>query len=297
MTNRTSKALVVLFVLVCIGWFGYKEFDRWHNRVVDQSLLTEQAKYLPEIVRLKAEVDRLKSELSAKQEQDPQPDKSELTNAFGAEEPLAAMAMNAMDCKQINSQVVAFFNYLDRKTELFGPGAGKNSEVFFEDISKDLNAKPPINVGEMDSTFRLIGNVTHFYRVLGRDRILLIKKILKEESAVVEPAMAVLFAWQTICSNGLNQSNLEALYPYACFLLNTLGGRSYMLRRDGRIRTLLNYYALLTLDMANDAKRNSFGIDIRPHLEYLLFEINNQKGLVYRQQYLSRINGLISKYQ
>jgi hypothetical protein len=153
----------------------------------------------------------------------------------------------------------------------------------------------------MEDIYSLVRNVTHFYRILGKDRIDLIKEILKSESAVVEPAMAVMFSWMTACdkspSGDLDHPNLKSLYQYACYFLNTLGGRGYLLRRETKLRMLINYYALLTVDMANDAKINSYGIDIRPHLDYLFYDINNQKGLMYRQRYLSRLSALLNKYQ
>jgi hypothetical protein len=70
---------------------------------------------------------------------------------------------------------------------------------------------------------------------------------------------------------------MKTIYEYATFFLNTLGGRSYMLRRDSKMRMLVNYYALLAVDMANDTGRNIYGIDIRPHIDYLFYDINNQK--------------------
>ena len=175
------------------------------------------------------------------------------------------------------------------------------AEELFDQISKQLAASPPVNVGEMDNLYSLVRNVTHFYRVLGKVRIDLIKEILSSESAVMEPAMAVMYAWMTICSQSPIDStelpNLNTLYQYAHFFLNTLGGRSYLLRRDAKVRMLINYYALLIIDIANDAKLNAYGLDIRPHLDYVFYDINNQKGLIYRQRYLTRLNLLQGKYQ
>jgi hypothetical protein len=175
------------------------------------------------------------------------------------------------------------------------------AEELFDSVSKQLSASPPINVGEMEDIFSLVRNVTHFYRILGKERIALIKEILKSESAVIEPAMAVMFSWMTVCndtpSSGLGHPSLKSLYQYASYFLNTLGGRGYLLRRETKLRMLINYYALLTVDLANDAKINSYGIDIRPHLDYLFYDINNQKGLMYRQRYLSRLSALQTKYQ
>jgi hypothetical protein len=63
------------------------------------------------------------------------------------------------------------------------------------------------------------------------------------------------------------------------------------------MRMLVNYYALLVLDMANDSKLNSYGLDIRPHLDFIFYDLNNQKGLLYRQRYLTRLAAVQDKYQ
>lgn len=293
--DKTVKVLVILFVVVGIGLFGYHWFSQWHSKTVDQALKQERAKELDKIAQLEAEINRLKEELETKEQS--QPSKSEMVDVFGAAKPMAPITPEVGDCKQVTRQVVAFFQYLDSKAYLIWPGINMRAEDLFEHIAKQLSAKPPVNVGEMEDISSLVRNVTHFYRVLGKDRIDLIKEILKSESAVLEPAMAVMFAWLTSCNKGKDKPNLNTLYQYGHFFLNTLGGRSYLLRRDPKLRLLINYYSLLILDLANDAKLNAYGLDIRPHLDYVFYDISNQKGLMYRQRYMSRLSALQNKYQ
>lgn len=293
--DRTVKVLVLLFAVVFIGLFGYRWFAQWHAQTVDEALQAEKEKHLKKISQLEAEVQQCAEALGVQHQSIPS--KTELKDVFGAIKPTAPIRHAEANCDQITRQVVAFFQYLDSKSYLIWPGSDMRAEELFDDISKQLAGKPPINVGEMEDLYSLVRNVTHFYRVLGKDRIDLIKEILKSESAVVEPAMAVLFTWMTTCNRGIDQLELKTLYQYACFFLNTLGGRSYLLRRESKQRMLINYYALLVIDMANDAKINAYGIDIRPHLDYLFYDINNQKGLMYRQRYLSELSALVNKYQ
>ncbi len=293
--EKTFKVLVILFAVVGIGLFGYHWFSQWHTKTVDQSLKKEKENHLERIAQLEAEVARLTQALETQPVA--QPSKSELVSVFGAEKPMETLTLEDMDCKKITGQAVAFFQYLDSKAYLIWPGINMRAEELFDEISKQLAAAPPINVGEMDELYSLVRNVTHFYRVLGKNRINLMKEILNSESAVMEPAMAVLFTWMIACNNDSDRLNLNTLYQYAHFFLNTLGGRSYLLRRDTKQRMLINYYALLVIDMANDAKLNSYGLDIRPHLDYVFYDINNQKGLMYRQRYLSRLSALQNKYR
>ncbi|MFZ5570736.1 MAG: hypothetical protein ACOZF0_10045 [Thermodesulfobacteriota bacterium] len=294
--KKFFQSLAVVFLLAGIGWFGYREITRRHDLAIKQALQAERETYSRETEGLKVERKQLEDELAACRANNLQPGKADLAEAFGAEEPLVPIGMNAMDCRQVTAQVVALFAYLDRREGLFGSPAARSSEVFFEELYRDLNAAPPINVGELDNLFRLTANLTHFFRVLGKERCFLIRNILIREAALVEPAMAVLFSWQTTCSSGLNQTNLKMMYPYACFLLNTLGGRGYMLRRDGKTRTLLHYYAVLVIDKANDLNLNSNGLDIRPHLDYLLSDITQLKGLMYHRLYLDQVTLMKGKY-
>ncbi len=297
--DKTVKVLVVVFAVMGIGLFGSYWFNQWHSKTMQEYVDKEKEKHLSRIAELEAEIQKLTEE--AGMEYQSMPSRSELENVFGKTKAMAPMAPEAVDCDQITRQVVAFFQYLDSKAYLIWPGMDMRAEELFESVSKQLAASPPINVGEMEDIYSLVRNVTHFYRILGKERIDLIKEILKSESTVVEPAMSVMFSWMTACGNMPSRDpghpSLKSLYQYACYFLNTLGGRGYLLRRETKLRMLINYYALLTIDMANDAKINSYGIDIRPHLDYLFYDINNQKGLMYRQRYLSRLSALQTKYQ
>lgn len=293
--DKTVKVLIVLFALVGIGLFGYHFVRQWHTRTLDQTVLQERQQAHEKIAQLEARINRLTEELGGQQQS--QPSKSELVDAFGADKPMDTAKPGEVDCHQVAEQTAAFFQYLDSKAYLIWPGINMRAEELFDQIARQLTAKPPVNVGEMDDIYSLVHNVTHFYTVLGKDRVELIKEILKSESDVLEPAMSVLFAWVTACNANAKQLDLNTLYQYAHFFLNTLGGRSYLLRREAKLRILVNYYSLLVIDMANSAKLNAYGFDIRPHLDYVFYDINNQKGLMYRQRYLSRLRALQNKYQ
>jgi hypothetical protein len=297
--DKTVKSLVILFAVVGLGLLGFYWIKQWHTHAVQGAVAQETAACLKKIAQLEAQL----RELTGGEEGAARPPAviPDLASAFGSDKPVTALQADTVDCQKVTAQSVAFFHYLDSKAYLIWPGSNAKAEKVFEELYKDLAAHPPTNVGEMENLPNLLSNVTHLYRVLGKDRIRWIKEILNSESAVVEPAMGVLYTWLAVCDTG-NQavstsSRLDPLYQYAAFFLNTLGGRSYLLRRDSKLRMLVNYYALLALDQANDAKLNAYGIDIRPHLDYLFYDINNQKGLLYRQRYLTQLAALKNKYQ
>jgi len=296
--DKTIKVLVIVFAILGIGIFGYHWVNQWHQKKLAQAVQQEKTECMERMVQMESEIQKLSGMLQV-QGQSP-PSSEYLTNVFGSAKPLAAIQPEAVDCGQVTAQVVSFFKYLDSKGYTITQTSTMQSAQMFDTVFRRLTAKPPINVGEMEDIAGLISNVTHLYRVLGKENLILIRDVIKNESAVVEPAMSVLFAWVTACGGSNQQKiqrpDLKALYQYASFFLNTLGGRSYMLRREGKLRMLVNYYAILVIDMSNDAGLNSFGLDIRPHLDYLLYDLNNQKGLEYRERYLTRLAALKDKY-
>ena len=152
----------------------------------------------------------------------------------------------------------------------------------------------------MDSLYNMVRNVAHFYRVMGKKRVLLTRQILQNESEVTESVMKTFYQWFTMDDRGQatlkGRPSMTTLYEYAGYLLNTLGGRSYLLRRNPKVRVLTTYYCVLILDWANDAEINSRGIDIRPYIKSSLMEIKNQIGLIHQKEYITRLSELSLKY-
>lgn len=291
--DKTVKILVIVFVIVGIALFGYHWINQWHTQALEQSVQQEKEKYMQRIAELEAEIKEASQEMV---NQNPAIlTESEMTDVFGVDETAIT------DCNKITNQVVAFFQYLDSKAYLIWPGSNIRAEELFEELYAKAVNHPPINVGEMENLSSLRRNVTHLYRVFGKDRIDLLKIILQSESAAMEPAMAVIHSWLVVCSDQgasvAEKQHLKEVYPYAAYFLNTLGGRSYLLRRDSKIRMLVTYYAVLTVDMANDNNYNAYGLDIRPYIDYLFYDINNQKGMMYRERYLTQLAALKDKYQ
>jgi hypothetical protein len=128
----------------------------------------------------------------------------------------------------------------------------------------------------------------------------LTRDVLQNESEILESAMQTFYLWATY-ETGDNaitgQPALKTLYTYSAFFLNTLAGRSYLLRRDSKIRILTTYYSVLILDKANDEQLNPGGIDIRPRIEILLNDLQTQIGLIHQKQYLTELQQLAAKYK
>ena len=212
-------------------------------------------------------------------------------------------AARANECQQLSGEIKGFFSRLDREDYIAPRRLAGGTQVYIGQLLDKLFANPPVVVGETNTFFTVLSNAAHFYRILKKDDVLLVRDILLNESNNLEPLMALFYRWSLKapeCGNGsgLNLAMpLPGLYEYAGFFLNTLGGRSYLFRRESRLRLLVEYYSVLVLDRANSQHCNSHGIDIRPSLDALREEMRNAKSLKRRPEYLATLAELQRKYQ
>ena len=125
------------------------------------------------------------------------------------------------------------------------------------------------------------------------------RDVIVKEAEIAEPVGEILFEWfspEGAPSEGTERRpSLSTLYEYAGFFLNSVGGRSYLLRRDSRVRILTTYYCVLIVDRANQEEANRHGIDIRPHIDSVAEEIGNQRNLVFQKEYLYALEYLDRK--
>lgn len=296
--NRTLATVAVVFALIVAGLVTYFMVNRWHQDQMARGRQQAQNECIEVISKMEGDLDEMRAQLET--ERQARPGNEIFPTVFGTPAPEREADILPVDCAKVEAQMNSFFNYLDSRTYLSNREIEGGSAGFTRKCAALLMANPPINIAEMKEMLRLVKNVTHFYRVLGKDRLVLIKDILASEDRVLEPAMAVFYARLVECAQPLpgeeKPLSIERLYDYAGYFLNTLGGRSYLLRRESKIRMLVNYYAILIVDRANDEKFNRYGIDVRPYIDYLFYDISNQKGLTYRQRYLTRLTALRDKY-
>ncbi len=212
-----------------------------------------------------------------------------------------AVEDQAKQCRQLAGNLHHFFSYLDQQEYLRPFDLKVPSQAYFVALAAKLLNNPPIVSGESNDLYTMLKNMAHFFRVIGRDNILLIKTILDRERDKIEDVAAELYQWTAIGACGNEQFKLNAplpqLYEYAGFFLNTMGGRSYLFRRDSRSRLLVDYYAILIIDRANSKQLNKYGIDIRPIIPRLIQDIKSSNQLIYKEKYLDHLYDLQVKYQ
>jgi hypothetical protein len=303
--ERMERSVIIIVAVLVVGvlaFFIYNKIGNWHRAKVENAVKKEQEIWQKKASQLEQEITTLQEELTVVKGQKVPEEK--IAAVFGEEkkgkkEVTAERKPPAF--ADIERQIKSFFSYLDdqeyvQSLNLEG-GIYQQYLISVEKLSSNL----PIIIGEMDSLYNMVRNVAHFYRALGKKPVLVTKQVIQNESEVMESVMKTFYLWFTLDDEGKatlqGRPSRETLYEYAGFFLNTLGGRSYLLRRGPKERTLTTYYCVLILDRANDAELNAKGIDIRPYITSSLQEIQNQMGLIYQKEYIANLKELNLKYQ
>jgi hypothetical protein len=307
--DRSAKIIVAIVVIVVSAFFIYSKFAGWHASKLETTVKQEKKIWQDKTDQMRQEIATLKQELAVVKGQNLSQGK--LAEVFGEAQPEDKEVAQQLEGKlsegkkqpslaEVEGQIMSFFSYMDDQEYVQSYKFKEGTYRQYQIAIKKLSSKLPIVTGEMSSLYDIVRNVAHFYRVMGKKRVLLIKQMLQNESEVIESVMKTFYLWFTMDGEGQptvqGRPSMENMYEYAGYILNTLGGRSYLLRRDPKVRTLTAYYCILILDKANDEELNSKGIDIRPYIGSLLMEIENQTGLVHQKEYLTKLRDLRLKY-
>lgn len=194
-----------------------------------------------------------------------------------------------------------FYDHLDRQSYMKDFKLDEPSSVHFSKLLQKLIDTPPVVTNETNDLFTLLKNTAHFFRILGKDNILILKGILDREKSSFEEVLKTFYALTDYPETLLEEYSLdlprEGLYDYAGFFLNTMGGRLYLFRRDSASRMTVSFYSILIIDRANKEEYNRHGIDIRPAIDFLIDEIENTgKHLLLKEEYLDALYDLKESY-
>jgi hypothetical protein len=280
-------ALIVAGILFFL--FGYRGCKEDVQKPAVQETEKREAPDLAE--KAKEAGEELSAEKEAKKEAEDISKQGEIGQPAAAEED---------ECERMEKEVKEFLAYLDGKDYVKELKIGEDMFAHFKKVVHLLSENPPIPAGEGLKQDTMIRNIFHFYRLLGFRDLTLILRILRNEADTLELNLASLYEWLMSAEkcgqkDGLPPS-LDIVYRYAGFLVNTIGGRSYLFRRETRLRLLVNYYCLLIIHEADKRKMNNFGIDITSFLEPLAEEIEHSQFLYYRKEYAGKLIDLKNYY-
>ena len=204
-------------------------------------------------------------------------------------------------CKDNREKLQGLFAYLDRQEYIAAHRLAGGTSEHFKGLLARLTERPPFIMRETDDLVRVLQNKAHFFRVLGKKNTLLLRDIIRKEGDMMESSFAILYqamALQEQCAaeGPALQAPLKDVYPYAVYFLNTLGGSSYLIRRDSRVRMLTQYYSILVLDQANQRRLNKLGLDIRPPPDALIGDLQGTANLTRKQQYIETLKSIRKRY-
>jgi hypothetical protein len=170
--------------------------------------------------------------------------------------------------------------------------------AMIEQLGQELVAAPPDLSSELRSYDTLLQNVFHLFRVAGRERMQAARRALAQEE-LAEPAALALYRWaisheRCSASRSLTVRG-DALYAYAGFLFNTLGGQAYLRRRSPRIEALACFYGLQVLEHAIRSGHNPQGLDPRPEIPRCRALVASQ-DLVFSDRYVAELDAMARRW-
>ncbi len=298
--KRKSRAwLWILLVVVLAGVIGYFIISK-NSTGPEEPLITEKLASVETKVpseepqNTSVEVERVEVKRMEVER--------EVTSAGLSEEaPAPKSSLKEDFCAQVEKNITEFFRYLDQKEYVRNPGSKIDTYMRFKKILNRLAARPPVPAGEGTAPAIIIKNVYHFYRVLDRKDLRLIRRIVSEDKETVEFNLEMFYRWVGLgnrCPDpeGMRPSK-EMLYKYAGFFINTTGGRACLFRRSSDIRLLVSYYCLLIINEADKKGGNSSGIDILPYIEPIREEILLHTHFQFQSEYINKLDSLKRYYQ
>jgi len=208
-----------------------------------------------------------------------------------------------VSCQKASDDLILFAKELDKQPYIASYTDKEPSQHYLGRTLAKLLDTPPINNQETSDLLTVIKNTSHLFRVLGPKDLSLLKAILEHEQGSLEQRLASLYAWSTRgkeCQDNPTlqiQLPLDKTYEYAAFFLNTLGGQSYLARRDPVIRVLIRYYCLLIVHQADRQGINSHHIDLPYHLKAITTEIASTNSLENQTLYLTTLETIKNEHQ
>jgi hypothetical protein len=247
------------------------------------------------------ELESMIQELQQGKESKPLLPAERLSQVFGPASPLVKGASpRSLKCQELEESLRAFCQYLDAGETFRSQKTYRDSWALFNSILESLEQRLPVISAEPYRPSTVIENSFYFFRLLGKEKINIVREVIKYESDLAEPLMGIIYYWLMTgrsCDRlPAPSSTLKFMYNYAGFFLNTLGGHSYLYRQDSKIRLLTVYYSILVIHEANMKELNEVGIDLRLFLPHIFQEIQSRNDLLYAEDYLQTLTNLQLQY-
>jgi len=298
MKKRTPFLLISTLVLLAIfvGLLVW-QWDTLIEKVAGEKVKEERHSWMERTQELESII----LELQQGKEFKPLLPAERLSQVFGPTSPLVKGASpRSMKCEELEDSLRAFCRYLDAGETFRSQKTHRDSWALFTSILESLVRRPPVMSAESYRPSVIVENSFYFFRLLGKEKIDIVREVIKFESDLAEPLMGIMYYWLMTgrsCDKLPSPSAaLKIIYNYAGFFLDTLGGHSYLYRQDSRIRLLTVYYSILVIHEANMRELNEVGLDLRYFLPNIFQEIQSRNDLLYAEDYLQTLTNLQLQY-
>ncbi|UCG21328.1 MAG: hypothetical protein JSU80_01665 [Deltaproteobacteria bacterium] len=298
MKKRTPFLLISTLVLLAIfvGLLVW-QWDTLIEKVAGEKIEEERHGWMERTQELESII----LELQQGKEFKPLLPAERLSQVFGPTSPLVKGASpRSMKCEELEDSLRAFCRYLDAGETFRSQKTHRDSWALFTSILESLVRRPPVMSAESYRPSVIVENSFYFFRLLGKEKIDIVREVIKFESDLAEPLMGIMYYWLMTgrsCDKLPSPSAaLKIIYNYAGFFLDTLGGHSYLYRQDSRIRLLTVYYSILVIHEANMRELNEVGLDLRYFLPNIFQEIQSRNDLLYAEDYLQTLTNLQLQY-
>lgn len=196
-------------------------------------------------------------------------------------------------CLEAIKELDQFFIYLDKQDYI--------KEYQFPDGSKDFVASmvnqalshPPAYQAEKNITSTLKTGA-HLYRVIGGQNLVILATILESEPDHLESIFTSFYNWSDMAGQCPDRTyairpQLDKLYSYALFFIDSKDGTSYVNRRDTATGLLTRLYALKIIKKAQANHIDKYDVDTAPHINALITDIESSNLLERKATYLKTL--------
>ena len=153
-SNRSLVTVAVVFFIIVAGFGLYFMGKRWHQNQMAQELQQAQSECLEVIQKLEADLEEMRTKLDAERQMRQEDDL--FPTVFGTPAPENAKDDWPVNCETVESQLNAFFAYLDGQDYMTDRQPNGGSAAFLRECVARLMDDPPVNVAEMQDMFRLV---------------------------------------------------------------------------------------------------------------------------------------------
>ncbi len=198
------------------------------------------------------------------------------------------------DCEAVSADLEAVCDAVDRELKRSGAKPDRGTCELLREAGDELAARPPLASGEIRDLESLLGNVVHAVRVLGAEKTVRLAGVARAGDDLAEPLAMFLYRHAVSrdrCAPGGAVDFDRATHDYAVFLLNTVGGQSYLSRRSVRMSALARFYALSAIGRTTESGLDPHGFDPRPHIARSREQLAGLP-LLFKDRYLEALDGL-----